>query len=116
MDGIDTTCWRILGLYLKLPWAQIKAIDDGGSEYVMIEILNMWVKGNGNPATMQNLVTAVRELNLALAERLATDSDLLSGKKKICMKACTFISHEILKFGVANTSVISFEYTQKLNC
>ena len=84
MDGIDTTCWRRMGLYLELPWSEIKAIDDGGSEYVMIEILNMWVKGNGIPATMHNLVTAVRELrNFALADRLATESELLKGIKKM---------------------------------
>ena len=89
MEGINTTHWRSLGLYLGLSLSQINEIDDRGewSECMMIELLSLWVRGNGNPATLDTLVTAVRELqNFDLAERLTTDNDLimkLSGKNYI---------------------------------
>ena len=89
MEGINTTHWRSLGLHLRLSLSQINEIDDRGgwSEYMMIELLSLWVRGNGKPATLDTLVTAVRELqNFDLAERLTADSDLimkLSGKNYI---------------------------------
>ena len=92
MEGINTTHWRSLGLNLGLPLSQINEIDDRGgwSEYMMIELLSLWVRGNGKPATLDTLVTAVRELqNFDLAERLTADSDLimkLSGKNYILIK------------------------------
>ena len=92
MEGINTTHWRSLGLNLGLPLSQINEIDDkaGWSEYMMIELLSLWVRGNGKPATLDTLVTAVRELqNFDLAERLTADSDLimkLSGKNYILIK------------------------------
>ena len=79
MDGINTSHWRSLGLHLDLPLSQIKEIDDQGcwSEYLMIEFLSIWVRGNGKPATLDNLVTAVKELqHFDLAERLAADNEL----------------------------------------
>ena len=79
MDGINTTRWRSLGLDLGLPLSQINEIDDKGgwSEYMMIEYLSIWVKGNGKAATLDTLVTAVRELqHFDLADRLAADSEL----------------------------------------
>ena len=80
MEGINTTHWRSLGLILGLPLSQINEIDDKGgwSEYVMIELLSLWVRGNGNkPATLDTLVTAVKKLpNIGLAERLLADREL----------------------------------------
>ena len=80
MKGINTTHWRGLGLDLGLPLSQINDIDDKGgwSEYVMIELLSLWVRGNGNqPATLDTLVTAVKELpNIDLADRLLADREL----------------------------------------
>ena len=78
MDGINTTCWRSLGLNLGLPLSQINEIDGGGwSEHMMIQFLSTWVRGNGKPATLDTLVTAVRELqHFDLADRLAADSEL----------------------------------------
>ena len=84
MEGINITHWRILGLYLGLSLAQINEIDDRGgrSEYMMIELLSLWLRGNGKPATLDTLVTAVKNLHPDLAERLAADSELhLSGRK-----------------------------------
>ena len=75
-----------MGLNLGLTVSQIE-IDDrsGWSEYMMIELLKLWVKGNGKPATLGTLVTAVRELqNFDLAEILAADKELhLSGRNYI---------------------------------
>ena len=79
MNGINTTRWRSLGLNLGLPLYQINEIDDRGSwsEYIMIELLRLWVTGNGKPATLVTLVTAVKKLpNIDLAERLAADREL----------------------------------------
>ena len=80
MDGINTTHWRSIGLNLRLPLSQINEIDDdkgGWSEYMMIEFLSIWVRGNGKPATLDTLVTAARELqHFDLADRLAADSEL----------------------------------------
>ena len=43
----------------------------------MIELLRLWVTGNGKPATLVTLVTAVKKLpNIDLAERLAADREL----------------------------------------
>ena len=79
MKGINTTHWRSLGLYLGLHLSQINEIDDKGewSEYVMIELLRLWLSGNGKPATLDTLVTAVKELpNIDLADRLRADREL----------------------------------------
>ena len=87
MDGINTTNWRSVGLNLGLTLSRINEIDDKGgwSQYVMIQLLSLWLRGSGKPATLDTLVTAVRELqNFDLAERLAADSELhLSGKNYI---------------------------------
>ena len=91
VEGINTTHWRSLGLNLGLSLSQINEIDDRGgwSEY-MIQLLSLWLRGNGKPATLDTLVTAVKELqNFDLAERLTTDSDLimkLSGKNYILIR------------------------------
>ena len=84
MEGINTTHWRSLGLNLGLSLAQINEIDNRGgfSEYMMIQLVRLWVTGNGKPATLDTLVTAVKNLHPDLAERLAADSELhLSGRK-----------------------------------
>ena len=84
MEGINTTHWRSLGLNLGLSLAQINEIDDRGGcgEYMMIQLVRLWVTGNGKPATLDTLVTAVKNLHPDLAERLAADSELhLSGRK-----------------------------------
>ena len=76
---MNTTNWRRLGLDLGLPLTKINAIykNCGWSEYLMIELLSLWVKGNGKPATLNTLVTAVKELaNFSLAEQLAADREL----------------------------------------
>ena len=92
MEGINTTHWRSLGLNLGLSLSQINEIDDRGgwSEYMMIQLLSLWLRGNGKPATLDTLVTTVRELqNLDLAERLTADRELimtLSGKNYILIK------------------------------
>ena len=70
---------------MGLTLSQIE-IDDrsGWSEYVMIELLKLWVKGNGKLATLGTLVTAVKDLHADLAERLAADKELhLSGRNYI---------------------------------
>ena len=79
MDGINTTHWRSLGLDLGLPLSQINEIDDKGgwSENMMIDILSLWLRGNGKPATIDSLVTAVKDLpNIGLAEQLVGDKEL----------------------------------------
>ena len=83
MEGINTTLWRGLGLSLGLSLSQINEIDDKGgwSQSVMIDVLSLWLRGNGKTATLDTLVTAVSGLqNFDLADRLAVDSELhLSG-------------------------------------
>ena len=72
---------------MGLTLSRINEIDDKGgwSQYVMIQLLSLWLKGSGKPATLGTLVTAVRELqNFDLAERLEEDSEFhLSGRNYI---------------------------------
>ena len=79
MDGINPSHWRSLGLDLGLSVFHIEQIDDKGghNEYLMFTLLCMWVKGNGKPATMETLVTAMKELqHYDLSDRLAADEEL----------------------------------------
>ena len=81
MEGINATHWRSLGLHLGLPLSQINEIDDKGgwSVYVMTQLLSLWLSGSGKPATLDNFVTAVKELKkFDLANKLAVDSELSS--------------------------------------
>ena len=77
LHGVNVARWDELGLALKVPKSEIQAIaNECGYQKQLSDILNLWLKLNGDEPTPETLLAAVTEINEALAEELSKSSEL----------------------------------------
>ena len=68
-------CWDQLGLALKVQLNDIQAIE-GDYRRQLTDIISLWLRGNGHEATPDNLLTAVKKIDINLFEELSRNSEL----------------------------------------
>ena len=77
LSGVNVARWDEFGLALKVPKSEIQAIaNESGYRKQLSDIINLWLKLNGDEPTPETLLAAVKEINEALAEELSKSSEL----------------------------------------